>query len=410
MGEPMKTVALKIRRRPLLFAASLLAALSASLVVAVHELPGAGPLVANSLRAVIGIDGVARLEEAAASVEDTVMRWRWQGAEARSLDALSPLITSANVPAARSEAVAAGGERNSGNGPVSFAPASVKPPFAEVAGKGDGVWVPVPDPEHPEAPAVMYETLIHPDPERRWSELFVVAMPTSQVRIASTPGVSEPSTTNPAAQSLPDRGLIPLAEQGSLLAAFNGGFRAEHGHHGMFVDGVMLLPPQADLCTVAGYADGSLRIGDYARLAAQAPQPAWFRQAAPCMVEDGVLHPGLRDSKARRWGSTLEGDTVIRRSAIALSQDGATLYVAVSNYTTASVLANGMRAVGGWNVSQLDVNYSFPKFLLFPRDRAGVRHAASLFKGFLFEPKEMLTEPASRDFFYVVRRHSERRA
>jgi hypothetical protein len=128
------------------------------------------------------------------------------------------------------------------------------------------------------------------------------------------------------------------------------------------------------------------------------------------MVEDGVLHPGLRDPKARRWGSTLEGDTVIRRSAIALSQDGYTLYVAVSNYTTASVLAQGMRAAGGWNVSQLDVNYSFPKFLLFPRDRAGVRHAASLFKGFLFEPNEMLRDPASRDFFYVVRRHGERRA
>lgn len=406
----MKSLATKIRRRPLLTGASLLAALCASLVVAVHEVPAAGPLIANSLRAVIGIQGVARLEEVAASVEDTAMRWRWQGAEARSLDSLSPPITSANLPIAHPEAAAAGAETSSGESAASFAPARVKPPFADVAAKADGVWVPVPDPEHPQAAAVMYETLIHPDPERRWSELFVVAMPTSQVRIASTPGVAEPSTTNPAAQSLPDRGLIPVQEQSSLLAAFNGGFRAEHGHHGMFVDGVMLLPPQADLCTVAGYADGTLRIGDYARLAAQAPQPTWFRQAAPCMVEDGALHPGLRDAKARRWGSTLEGDTVIRRSAIALSQDGATLYVAVSNYTTASVLANGMRAVGGWNVSQLDVNYSFPKFLLFPRDRAGVRHAASLFKGFLFEPNEMLTEPASRDFFYIVRRQGERRA
>jgi len=287
-----------------------------------------------------------------------------------------------------------------------FTPAPVLPPFPEVAAEGDGRWVAVPDPERPAAPALMYKTLIHPDPERHWSELFLVAMPTSAIRLVVVPGTAEPSSENPAAETLPHRGLIPADQQGQLLAAFNGGFRAEHGQHGMLVEGVLLLPPRPDMCTIAGYADGTLQIGTYTQLLAQARRPIWFRQAPRCMLEHGALHPGLRDTDARGWGSTLEGETVIRRSALALSQEGDVLYMAVTNSTTARALALGMRAVGAWNVAQLDVNESFPKFLLFPRDAAGIRHATSLFSGFLFERHEMLEEPAERDFFYVARRQS----
>jgi hypothetical protein len=407
-------LSLLVRRQPLLSGAAALTLLGTGLVTAVHHLPRAGPFIANSLRAVVGIEGVARLEETVASVEDTAMRLRWHG-EARSLSAISPVITSEDgpIPAPAAEDSTPPSESR---GPAaepatpSFALTPIPPPYPEVAARGDGVWVPVADPEHPGAAPVMYETLLHPDPERRWSELFIVAMPTSAVRINSVPGTAEPSTDNPAADQLPHRGLIPSTDQDQLLAAFNGGFRAEHGHHGMFVDGVTLLPPRQELCTVAGYGDGTLRIGTYSKLTLAAPGPLWYRQTARCMLEDGALHPGLRDATARGWGSTLEGETVIRRSSIALNQDGSVLYVAVTNYTTARALALGMRAAGGWNVAQLDVNFSFPKFLLFPRDRAGVRHAASLFKGFLFGADEMLEEPAARDFFYVVRRHPDVRA
>jgi hypothetical protein len=230
------------------------------------------------------------------------------------------------------------------------------------------------------------------------------------IQLRSVPGSEEPASDNPRAAALVDRGVIPAHTRDGLLAAFNGGFRAEHGHHGMMVDGVTLLPARADMCTVAGYADGTLQIGTYTRLAALGDKPSWFRQSPRCMVEDGVLNARLRDANAKGWGATLDGDTIIRRSAIALSRDHAVLYVAVTNYTSARALALGMQAVGGWNVAQLDVNRSFPKFLLFPRDAQGARHAASLFDGFLYQPHEMLDQPALRDFFYVVRRPLEERA
>jgi hypothetical protein len=416
---------------------TLLGALGAAGVLAVHHVPQAGPLIANSLRAVIGIEGVARLEETVASVEDTVMRMRNQ--PSRSLGDLSPTILGIDVAAAHgaeplpqietslasasvasagfsSAALASAGFVEAPLAPAAlpplaprFSPAPIAPPFSEVAASGDGQWLPVVDPEQPEAPALMFKTLIHPDPERRYAELFIVSMPSSMIRLTAVPGTEEPSSDNPAVASIPDRGLIPNDQRGDLLAAFNGGFRAEHGHHGMMVSGVTLLPPRADMCSVFGYEDGSLQIGTHARLAAQPEKPAWFRQTARCMVEDGALHPRLRDPNARGWGATLEGETVIRRSAIALSQDGETLFVAVTNFTTARALALGMRAAGGWNVAQLDVNRSFPKFLLFPRDENGVRHGASLFAGFMYQPDEMIADANPRDFFYVVRRPRDER-
>jgi hypothetical protein len=432
-------VNLKRKRTLLLGGLTLAIALGAAGVLAVHHVPQAGPLVANSLRSVIGIRAVARLEEVVASAEDNVMRLRWQNEPPRSLSDMSPTIVGADarnvsaptLPVASlaaittvgvssvSEPLMSASDLSSSVAPIvapvitplvaAAVPASIAPPYPEVAAAGDGVWVPVPDPEHPEVPAVMYKTLLHPDPERPYTELFIVSMPSDQVKLASVPGTEEPASENPAAAALPGRGVIPAAHRGDLLAAFNGGFRAEHGHHGMMVGGVTLLDPRADMCTTAGYEDGSLQIGTYSRLAALPQKPLWFRQSPRCMVEQGALHPGLRDPNARGWGATLEGETVIRRSAIALSQDGERLFVAVTNFTTARALALGMRAAGGWNVAQLDVNRSFPKFLLFPRDEAGKRHAVSLFQGFLYEPEEMLDDPNPRDFFYLTRRRLDER-
>jgi hypothetical protein len=400
---------------------SLLGTLGAAAVLAVHRLPQAGPFIANSLRAVIGIEAVAQLEEAVASAEDTVMRLRDQ--PSRSLTELSPAIVggevvpvAAGLPAQIETSVAAPDTSQTGPSslepvaaPPSFAPAPITPPFPAVAATGDGVWLPVADPEHPEAPPLMYKTLLHPDPERRYAELFIVAMPTSMIRLTSVPGTEEPSSENPAVATIPNRGLIPAEQRGDLLAAFNGGFRAEHGHHGMMVNGVTILPPRADMCSIFGYEDGSLQIGTHSRLAAQPEKPLWYRQAARCMVEKGELHPRLVDPNARGWGATLEGETVIRRSAIALSQDRETLFVAVTNFTTARALAIGMRAAGGYDVAQLDVNRSFPKFLLFPRDENGMRHGASLFTGFMYQPDEMIENPNPRDFFYVVRHPRDER-
>ena len=122
------------------------------------------------------------------------------------------------------------------------------------------------------------------------------------------------------------------------------------------------------------------------------------------MLENGVLHPGLRSTDTKNWGATIDGDTVIRRSAVGLSSDGTTLFVGISNSTTARAMALGMRDAGAVTVAQLDVNFSFPRFVVYEEADDGKLSAVGAVKGFLYEPDEYLGHSSTRDFFYVTAR------
>jgi hypothetical protein len=290
--------------------------------------------------------------------------------------------------------------------PAATAPEAITPPFRNVAAAGDGEWTSVVDPDRPAAEALMYRTTLHPDPGNPRAELFLVTMPVQSVELHAVAGTLEPHTTNPEAAKIESRGIIPETDQTDLLAGFNGGFRAEHGHHGMMVQGIVLIPPVADRCTIYGYADGTIQIRSFHPEPPGAPEPAWYRQTSRCLVEQGNVNPALQQNpRTTAWGAALGGETSIRRSALGLTRDGTRLLVAVSDFTTAKAIAVGMQSAGGWNVAQLDVNWSFPKFMLFPRDANGRRFGAPLFSGFTTKPEDMVQKPSTRDFFYLLRRH-----
>jgi len=358
---------------------------------AVHRFEWAGPLVANSLRAVFGKDAVAKLEDFVYGAQDRFNLW-WKRGE-------KPKAYWAVPPASPSSAVAP--QDDSGQPP--FMLSDCGPMYPSSAAPGDGQWVPLEVAGRPGAATSMKKTLIHPDAHRSWSELFVVAIDLRRVSLTFVPGYREPkSNTTPPAE-LPRPAKIPEGDWPKLLAAFNGGFMTEHGEYGAMLDGVTLVNPKSDSCTVARYRDGHLAIGTWKELAEGRADMVWFRQTPRCMVEGGKLHPGLSGAGFRHWGATLEGETVIRRSAIGLDESGKVLFVGISNHTSAAVLAGGMRHAGAAFVAQLDVNWSYPKFLLYrqsPED--GSLQAEALASGFEFSPEEYLRRRSLRDFFYLT--------
>ena len=381
-------------RRLLLVAALSCFALLTAFAVAIRTLPGAGPAVANGLRHVIGVDAVTWLEERVAGLEDAGKR----AVAPRTPRSLSDVETPQALDSAPTRAPPA-----SSPSPGDLQPRDVQPPFPKVAAPGDGRFSPVQDPTRYENTPLMYRTMLHPDPARPWAELFIVTVPVPRIDLWAVAGTLEPASRRELRRWR--TGLIRPEHEPSLLAAFNGGFRAEHGQHGMKVDGIEFLPPRTGLCTVWADADGALGIGTWTKDSHRARAEArWWRQTSPCMVEGGRMHRGLMDESTKRWGATLEGGAVIRRSAIGLSADGRRLFVGISNDTTARAMALGMQRAGASDVAQLDVNWSYPKILLFPRDTAGKRHAVGLFRGFLFDDDDYVSEPSPRDFFYLVRR------
>ncbi|HVZ35331.1 MAG TPA: hypothetical protein VG963_23050, partial [Polyangiaceae bacterium] len=210
--------------------------------------------------------------------------------------------------------------------PAAIAPEAITPPFRSVAAAGDGEWTSVVDPDHAEAAALMYRTTLHPDPGNPRAELFLVTMPVQGVELHAVAGTLEPHTTNPQAAKIESRGIIPETDQADLLAGFNGGFRAEHGHHGMMVQGIVLIPPVPDRCTIYGYADGTIQIRSFHPEPPGAVEPAWYRQTSRCLVEQGNVNPALQQNpRTTAWGAALGGETSIRRSALGLTRDGTRL-------------------------------------------------------------------------------------
>jgi len=414
--------------------------------IAVHRISGFGPWLADSLRRVIGVEGVARLEETVYGVEDRMNavlrhgekpRAYWEvppeaPARARAAGALvGPAVAAPSLvealpsalagPAAAAQAVAAqavaASELSLSALPVSamqapaasprqlnlprFRPSNVGPMFAELDAPGDGRWVVLADDVGGDAR--MYKTLLHPDVERAWAELFVVALDLRRVRLHFVPGTLEPQATVDEALELPRPGRVPDEYHGSVIAAFNGGFKTEHGHYGTFLNGVTVVPPLTDTCTIALTKDNTLRIATWSKLEREAREGAWWRQTPGCMYENGKINPRLAGGRVSKWGSTIDGETVIRRSAMGLDAAGTTLFVGISNHTTAPAIARGMRHAGAVSIAQLDINFSFPKFVTFRESAATkLKVAVPLAQGFEYTENEYLRRPSQRDFFYVM--------
>ncbi|AGP36827.1 hypothetical protein [Sorangium cellulosum] len=367
--------------------------------IAVHRIPWMGPLVANGLRSVIGAENVTALEETAYGVEDRVHqllrrneppKTYWEVPE----QAPVPAAPAAEASAAVAPAVVA----------AAFRPKDVGPSHAAWPAPGDGQWVPIVDRARPGNPPRLYKTLIHPDPHRSWAELFIVAMDLSGVDVHLMAGSREPAATTEEGKTYERPAKIPEAHHERLLAAFNGGFMTEHGQWGMRLDGVTLVRPRENGCTLALHGDGRMQIAPWARMAEGEGGMRWWRQTPSCMVDEGELHPALRVPEVRNWGATLDGNTVIRRSAVGLDRDGKVLFVAISNHTTAPAIALGLRHVGATAVAQLDVNWSYPKFLLYEPGEGGALMPVALASGFEFSEDEYIRKRSLRDFFYVTRK------
>jgi len=343
-------------------------------------------MVADGMRSMLGSERVTALEETVAGVEDRVQQATSDG-KARSLSDATPselLVSVApNSPVTVQEAL----------------PHAVGPLFPKTATGEDGAWQAV-NARAGKSLAIT-RTIVHPDSERVYAELFVFALDLSKVSVHAVAGSIEPKSAPGIDAARP--GVIPEADRGELLAAFNGGFKAVHGQFGMMVEGTELLAPKPQSCTFAATNDGGLRIAPWTALGAST-EFNWWRQTPGCMVEDGVLHPGLRVGDSRKWGATLDGETVIRRSAVGLSADRRTLFVGISNSTTARALALGMQHVGARDVAQLDVNFSFPRFLLYRDGAGGALSAVGAVRGLLYQPDEYLGHASTRDFFYVTAR------
>ncbi|MFO0613948.1 MAG: hypothetical protein U0414_15255 [Polyangiaceae bacterium] len=283
-----------------------------------------------------------------------------------------------------------------------FPPPPLTPPEAGSKRDGDGVWSPLPARGLSPSPFAM--TVIHPHPTSPLIEVAVAAVDLTRASLNLAAGKEEPTSSAVAAA---DRtGLVPASELDRLLAMTNGGFKARHGSHGMKVGETEFLPPIDADCTLARTRSGELRLGTWSRLAPEAADFAWFRQGAPCLVEDGAPGPETTAPfNVRVWGAAENGQRDIRRSAYALSKEKDVLYFAIGNQVEPAFFAKALAAIGMQSACQFDINYSYVRFVVFERGDSGDFTASNpLMKDLKYSKGEGWKNPSARDFFYFLQR------
>jgi hypothetical protein len=186
-----------------------------------------------------------------------------------------------------------------------------------------------------------------------------------------------------------------------LLAAFNGGFKARHGHFGAMVDGTVVLPPINGFGTVAIARDGQVRIGAWSADIAADPALLAWRQNGPLVIRNGQITPHTADVTSRDWGIILNGVTAVWRSGLAISADGRTLYYVAGNNLTLPVLARTLAATGASAAIQLDINLGMVHFDAFRPAPAGLA-PAPLFDTMKGQSDDRFLAGDARDFFYVT--------
>jgi Phosphodiester glycosidase len=376
--------------------------------VASHIFPSFGAALADGVRAVVGPGPVAWAEDVTYGIEDRIKRILYRNAPPKQFwdePPAAPPRPAAPPPAAPLPPPQDPGAPSDEPAPV-FEPKPFEPPVPRVAGKSDGQWIAIADLENPSEPPLFYKTIVHPDKARSFAAVAVVAIDLSRVGLTLVPGTVEPaSSALPRAQRT---GLIPQDQLADLVAAFNGGFKAEHGHFGMMLDGVVLLPPRDISCTIGLYNDGSIKIRTYPALKDSEGDMHAYRQTPPCLVEEGKINNRLLAAESSAgWGTAVGGDTVIRRSALGLDADGKTLFFGLGVSVTANTLARAMQAAGAENAAQLDVNSIYPRFLFYkhPADELPTVES-SIIPDVDFAKHEYVGQSEARDFFFLTRKHA----
>lgn len=319
--------------------------------------------------------------------------------------AAPPVVSPPPEPAKTSPAAIAAAPKvpaPTNSGPP-FPPPTFTPPHTRTAKPGDGAFTLV-DEGAARGTGALARTLVHPHPVKPHPYVVLVAIDLRRVDLRLVAGTEEPTSAEVPKERRP--GTVPAADLSSLIAVFNGGFMAKHGKWGMMVDGDVFVPPREDGCTVAILEGGSVKIASFPALAPVAAELRAYRQTPPCLIEGGALHPRLpNEDTARLWGAAEGGDREIRRTALGLHADGTTLLFAIGEWVWARDLAAALKSAGAVSAAELDINWSYTRFLLYDHSTPPAV-VSTLIEKVEYTKSGYVSKPAPRDFFYLKLKQS----
>jgi hypothetical protein len=362
------------------------------------------------VRAQVGPAPIAWLEEHVFAVKDALRRTAFRMGEGNGQgeDALAEPKATPEVPAAALDASKAGEDG------ALWPPVAI-PSIWKTKEPGEGEWQEphfawsgkhdAPPVSADGAPPPFYRTFVRPDQDRPYSRVILVAMDMRQLDLAMEAGTEDPKPLTGGHGP----GRIPRdpAVASRVVAAFNGGFKTEHGNYGMMVNQRILLPPQPSAATVVVLKDQRVGFGTWGDthevtgLRGIADDDILsFRQNLDALVDHGDINPMGR----ALWGYTLPGSGMqTERSGMCVTGGGQILY-AWGDDVSGTALGKALKIAGCTYAMHLDMNPHHTGFIFSKIvDLHGHNYKSELLTPLMTVSPDRYLEYAPKDFFYILR-------
>jgi len=253
-------------------------------------------------------------------------------------------------------------------------------------------------------PSGFFRTFVRTDEQRPYSRVLLVAMDMRQFDLHIEGGNEDPKPLI----GPPGAGRIPRdpAVLTRVAAAFNGGFKTEHGSWGMVLKKRVLLPPVPGAATVIMTKDARVGMGSWGMnkdvggiVGIENADILSLRQNLDPLVDGDHVNPLGR----AQWGFTLPGTSMqTERSGICITNAGHLIY-AWGDDVNAITLGKAMKLAGCIYGMHLDMNPHHTGFLFTNivelRNR---KYNSELLSTKMEIDNGRYIEYAPKDFFYLT--------
>jgi hypothetical protein len=269
------------------------------------------------------------------------------------------------------------------------APPPLPPPLGVAPLPGEGQWDTVVAVHGRPAVRVAH---VRPDREHTSFLVGVMWIDPTLVRGQLHPGFQDPGGSGLAGTSLTS------AEQRSVVAVFNGGFRLNGASRGGYYSQGRIERALVDgSASLVLHADGSATVGAWNRDVRMGPEVASVRQNLVPLVDDGHVNPTCQSGGTAQWGSTIGQAAFIHRSGFGVTAGGGEVYVGGPALSVCN-LGLILQASGVVHGMELDINPNWVSGAYFVPTPDGRPRGVRLFPGERVAAEHYFS-PSSRDWY-----------
>ena len=192
---------------------------------------------------------------------------------------------------------------------------------------------------------------------------------------------------------------ITSKARGGVVAAFNSGFKLKDSLGGFYANGYTAGKITAGLASLIIYKDGHVEIKVWPKDGVITPDIISIRQNIKPLMINGVFAKNINVNLYYDWGGTVSSVYTVWRSGVAVDGFGNLIY-AVGNNLSPLNLVTALKAAGGVNAMELDINGGWVDFYYYTVSKVSgalVPHKLTNF----WSPSNLYSKGWIRDFFTV---------